>query len=167
MKEVVNTYYIAEDGSRFLDKNACLEYEKNYNIDLDKKLPELYVKELEGKIPLAFSFLAHEVKNKTFFQKYQWFRFNNEGDYQKFLDIVPDRNPLKHKLCKPKKYPELLGIELTQPFQLSPQEGYRYSGRYSYLNDEKDFSEKYFNGENGIMKYLSKTPEKELDQERE
>lgn len=158
MKEVTNTYWVAEDGSRFSLREACEEYERNCNVKLDEKVPDLYVKELENVVPLAFTFKAHnrQLFSSDMFLHYQWFKLNNKKDYRRLREALGDNNGrLKSNLSEPKKYPDLLAVELTMPYQKMPAEhDYKYSGAYSYVGDERSKTEEYFNGENGVLSYL-------------
>ena len=72
------------------------------------------------------------------------------------LDAFGDNHGrLKRNLSEPKKYPDLLAVELIMPRQMMPAEhDFKYTGAYTYVGDELSKTEEYFNGENGVLSYL-------------
>ena len=145
MREETYIKYYADDESVFYNKEECIEYENNCNMQLDKVFPDLYVMALEDTEPLSFSFRTHNtIFIRDSFIKYQWFLLKSSKDYNDIINILPEYNKLKSKLKEPSTYPNLLAVELTMPYKKIINEKWRYSGCYAYISDEEKKTKKYF-----------------------
>lgn len=128
MKEI----YVAEDGTDFTDKDACLAYEKQNIVNLPEKFPDLYIKNLNGFYPLLSKRSASDEEH---IYNYQWFKLNNEDDWIRLTNALPQDSIIRYAFVAPRQYPEIVAIE-TYRSQFSPSEKMSYTGGYYYYHSD-------------------------------
>lgn len=152
MREETFTRYYADDGSVFTTKEACESYEKNAVVNLEEVLSDMCL-ELEEMFPPFYrrnSYIKDtlplpDVGNFTDYTKYVWFVIKTPDDYRRFKEAVPKNSNLARNLKEPDTYPEVIAIESTIPISLkSNQKKYKYTGRYAYMQHEKEKIRKRF-----------------------
>ena len=149
MRIETKTIYYADDGSVFTNERACLDYEANCSIQLDKLLSDLYIADLLDQSPILFS------KSESSYLTYQWFNIASEQDYKRLTQVLKDNrisSTLHANLRPPKQYPDIIAIELSTPKRLLATEQWKYTGRYSYYNDEFNKLTKYIETMNKFIK---------------
>lgn len=149
MRIETKTIYYADDGSAFTNERACLDYEANCSIQLDKLLSDLYIADLLDQSPILFS------KSESSYLTYQWFNIASEQDYKRLTQVLKDNrisSTLHANLRPPKQYPDIIAIELSTPKRLLSTEQWKYTGRYSYYNDEFNKLTKYIETMNKFIK---------------
>lgn len=157
MREETITRYYADDGSVFGTKLECEAYEKNADVNLKEVLPDMYL-DLEGVAPPFYredSYIKDTLPSLDGdFIKYEWFALKTPEDYRRLEEAVPKSSKLVRNLKEPKVYPEVIAIESSMPCMLmSGQKKYKYTGRFAYINREKEKLNEVFRLVNEALKY--------------
>ena len=158
MREETFTRYYADDGSVFNTKYECEAYEKNVGVNLGGVLPDMYL-DMEGKTPPFYRGGSHIKDTLPFpddgnFTKYEWFVLKVPEDYRKLEEAVPKGSKLARNLYEPKAYPEVIAIESSMPCMLmSGQKKFKYTGRFAYINREKEKLNEVFHLVDEALKY--------------
>lgn len=97
--EVVDTVYVAVDGTRFKTESACLKYEEEY-IKTQERVESIEINELYDTYPLDTN--AQYISEN---HEYNWYRVSNEDDYNCLVEMYGD------DVVRPKAYPDVICIE--------------------------------------------------------
>ena len=97
--EVVDTVYVAVDGTRFKTESACLKYEESYN-KIQERAESIEINELYDTYPLDTN--AQYISEN---HEYNWYKVSNEDDYNCLVEMYGD------DVVRPKAYPDVICIE--------------------------------------------------------
>lgn len=171
MREEIFTRYYADDGSVFNTKEECEAYEKNVGVNLEEMLPDMYL-HMKGMIPPFYRRVSY-IKDTLPFPdggitpystKYEWFALKTPEDYRRLEEAIPKNSKLARNLYDPKAYPEVIAIESSIPLSLMcNQKKHKYTGRYAYVNREKEKISEVFRLINEALKYSKSFIELEID----
>lgn len=127
------TVYIANDGTEFDSERACEMHEICAEIDRTEK-------EVED-IRLPFCAAPLNYDGYTDEDHCEWYKVNNENDYQKLIDYYRARTADEVSIDRPSAYPSVIcvseDVSWTAPYEVEYACGYT-------LDDMKKTAEGFF-----------------------
>lgn len=80
----MGSYYIAQDGSKFIDESTYKYYINHMDKNLPTLFPELYIENLQNMIPL---FATNENYADI---RYEWYSLKHKSDYVNLSSALKD-----------------------------------------------------------------------------